>query len=140
MPAYHRRRRRIAEMNVVPYIDVMLVLLIIFMITSPLLTEGVNIELPRASRGAEPVQVSDDKGNMVLVSIDIDGFIYLQDDSQPLSHQELVTRVLALVRTNPKVPVLVKGDKDLAYGEVMHVMALLKAAQVPKVSLVTQRD
>ena len=134
--SYRRRRRRIAEMNVVPYIDVMLVLLIIFMITSPLLTEGVKVELPKTNTKTEAFSA---EGNVVIVTINTEGEIFLQNDDYAVSEAMLVDRVTALAEQGKKLEVFVKGDRNALYGRVTEVMALLKAAKIARVSLVTER-
>jgi biopolymer transport protein TolR len=135
---YHHRKRRMAEMNVVPYIDVMLVLLIIFMITSPLLTESVKVELPRMKTGTEPL-ILKEKG-IIIVTVDANGQIFLQDETSPISEGTLVTRVAALIEPNKDTQVFVRGDKNVIYGKVIATMSLLKSAGIAKVSLVTQRQ
>jgi biopolymer transport protein TolR len=134
---YHYRKRRMAEMNVVPYIDVMLVLLIIFMITSPLLTEAIKVELPRTRTKTEPLVVKE-KG-LIIVTVDAGGQIFLQDEKSPISEGTLITRVTALIEPTKDTQVFVRGDKNVVYGKVIEIMALLKSAGVAKVSLVTQR-
>jgi biopolymer transport protein TolR len=134
--SYRRRRRRIAEMNVVPYIDVMLVLLIIFMITSPLLTEGVKVELPKTNTKTEAFSA---EGNVVIVTINTEGEIFLQNDDYAVSEAMLVDRVTALAEQGKKLEVFVKGDRNALYGRVTEIMALLKAAKIARVSLVTER-
>ncbi|RKZ49643.1 MAG: protein TolR [Candidatus Parabeggiatoa sp. nov. 3] len=135
MSRYRRRHRRIAEMNVVPYIDVMLVLLIIFMITSPLLTRSVDVELPTV-RQAE--NVLPEQSQFVIVTLDSAGQLFLNEDKQPLSMKTLLTRVAALIRFNPNSQVLVRGDHRLAYGKVVKIMSLLQEAGVEKVGLLTK--
>jgi len=133
-----RRNRPMSEINVVPYIDVMLVLLVIFMITAPLLTQGVKVDLPQA-----PAEVLD-RGEQepLVVSVDAAGRFYLnygEDQDQPLEAQRLLTRVGALLRHRPGVPVVVRGDRNVAYGEVVGLMALLQRAGVPSVGLMTEQ-
>lgn len=132
--SYHRRRRLIADMNVVPYIDVMLVLLIIFMITSPLLSRSVEVELPIVKQ-AEPINPS--QISLITITINAQGQLFLDDDKQVLSMSELLTRIAALIRFAPNSQVLVRGDKRLAYGDIVQVMALLRDAGVSKVGLLT---
>ena len=108
--ARHRRRKPIAEMNVVPYIDVMLVLLVIFMITAPLLTQGVKVDLPQAP--AETIDSQEQEP--LIVSVDAEGRYYLNEgDAQedPLDASVLLSRVSALQRHRPGTPVLVRGDR-----------------------------
>ncbi len=136
-PRYKRRQRRyMAEINVVPYIDVMLVLLIIFMVTAPLLHLGVDIQLPQAS--AKSLQNDQEP---VLVSIDESGQIYLTLGAEPrqaIDADQLVRKVHAFVDQNPKVSVLVGGDKRIDYGRIMQVLVMLQQAGVPHVGLMTQ--
>ena len=134
-----RRRRSMAEINVVPYIDVMLVLLVIFMITAPLLTQGVKIDLPKAP--AQPVERSDKEP--LVVSVDAAGNYYVNfggDEKTAVSPEELVVRAAALLRHQPDVQVLVKGDSTASYGDVVRAMALLKAAGAGSVGLLTEPE
>ena len=130
------RRRPISEINVVPYIDVMLVLLVIFMITAPLLAQGVKVELPRAP--AEPLERSDREP--LVVTVDVAGRYYVnvgEAPDDPVTPNVLVARVSALLRHQPNLPVLVKGDKDVPYGDVVVVMSLLQKSGAPSVGLMT---
>lgn len=125
-----------AEINVVPYIDVMLVLLVIFMITAPLLTEGVKVELPKAD--ANPIQ--EDAQRPIVFTVDRQGRYYVtydDDKSVPLDEQELLLKAAALIRHNPRAPVLVKGDKAVAYARVVELMVLLQQAGASSVGLLT---
>jgi len=132
-----RKRRKLkAEINVVPYIDVMLVLLIIFMVTAPLLNLGVDIQLPQST--AKAVQADKEP---ILVSIDKDGSYYLtlgKAQREAIDAQTLVTKVAAFVRQNPQVPVLIGGDQRVDYGKIYQVMVLLQQSGVPKVGLMSQ--
>ena len=134
----HRNRKRpMSEINVVPYIDVMLVLLIIFMITAPLLSQGVKIDLPQVP--SEPLPASDN--DPVIVSVDAAGNFFInygEDPDQPVSAEVLVNRVGALVKYRPKLPVLVKGDAGVNYGRVVQAMALLQGAGVKGIGLITE--
>lgn len=133
------RRKPMAEINVVPYIDVMLVLLIIFMITAPLLTQGVNVDLPQADANA--VEAPENAEPLVL-SVDADGNYYSsmgENPDQPVEPQLLANRVAAVIRNNPQVPVMVKGDASANYGQVVGLMALLQQAGVPNVGLITKQ-
>jgi len=140
MAQLHRGRRLMGEINVVPYIDVMLVLLIIFMVTAPLLTQGVKVELPRA--GAEPLDPSLTKNsNPLVLSIDEEGRLYLNVGSnprQPLDEQTVEVRTAAALRENPDLPVLLKADYRISYGRVMTAMVLLQSAGARKVGFVSQ--
>ena len=137
--AYSRRskKRPMAEINVVPYIDVMLVLLVIFMITAPLLSQGVKIDLPQTP--AEPLE--DQTQEPLIVEVDSNGSYYLnfgEEQGQAVDSATLVNRVGALIRHRPEISVLVKGDKSAAYGDVVIAMALLQKAGVASVGLVTE--
>lgn len=132
-----RKRKLIAEINVVPYIDVMLVLLIIFMVTAPLLTQGITVELPQA--GAEPIpNVSNHPP--LIVSIDADGNLFINvgdDEDEPVSGQEIVARTGAVLRNRPDTPVLVKADRAVQYGFVVGAMVLLQQGGASNVGFVT---
>jgi len=126
-----------SEINVVPYIDVMLVLLVIFMITAPLLTQGVKVNLVEAD--AKPVE-SDAKRPLV-VSVEADGTLsitYDDDRSQQVDEQELLQKSASIIKNNPGIPVLVKGDKAVVYDRVVQAMVILQQAGAPSVGLITQ--
>lgn len=137
MPRHTKRKRLISDINVVPYIDVMLVLLVIFMITAPLLNEGVKVDLPRAE--AKPLDRSDTEP--LVVAVDSDGKFYLQfgeDQDKPVDATTLVNRASAVLRHRPNVQVLVRGDENVSYGDVVYVMTLLQKAGAPSVGLITE--
>jgi len=132
-----RGRRLMGEINVVPYIDVMLVLLIIFMITAPLLTQGVKVALPRA--GAEPLEAQQLKP--LVLSIDRQGRVYLNIGGDPraaLDPQTVAARATAALRANPERAVLVKADAAISYGRVVEAMVILQQAGARQVGLVTE--
>jgi biopolymer transport protein TolR len=134
--ASRRKRKLKAEINVVPYIDVMLVLLIIFMVTAPLLNLSVDIQLPQSA--AKSIQ--NDK-EPVVVSVNDQGNLFLTlgtAQRDPIDADTLVKKVSAFVRENPQVPVLVAGDTRADYGKVYQAMVLLQSAGVPKVGLMSQ--
>lgn len=142
MAAYNKRQRRrpMAEINVVPYIDVMLVLLIIFMITAPMLTQGVKVDLPEAAANA--VKSPDDNSEPLVVSVDADGYFYVSirdKQDEPIGAEELQIKVAAVLRRSPNTPVMVKGDNAANYGQVVTVMALLQLAGAPSVGLITKQ-
>ncbi|HEX6549283.1 MAG TPA: protein TolR [Gammaproteobacteria bacterium] len=140
MARRHGKRRMMSEINVVPYIDVMLVLLIIFMITAPLLSEGVKVDLPAAN--AKPLNLKSDETPVVL-TVDAKGRYYLnigEHTDQPLDPRVVVARVTAVLRLKPGTHVLVRGDKDARYEEVMRGMVLLQAAGAPSVGMETNPD
>lgn len=133
------RRKPMAEINVVPYIDVMLVLLIIFMITAPLLTQGVNVDLPQAV--ANPVEAPENT-EPLIISVDAEGNYYSsvgENPDEPVEATILAARVVAILNRNPQVPVMVKGDASANYGQVVGLMALLQQAGVPNVGLITKQ-
>ncbi|MFT5759348.1 MAG: biopolymer transport protein TolR [Alteromonadaceae bacterium] len=131
------RRRKVAEINVVPYIDVMLVLLIIFMVTAPLVTQGVKVDLPQAS--AEPL--SKDSKPPLVASIDAQGQYYLAvgtSKNEPMTAEEVATVVAAHLQLEPDTPVVVNGDGAVSYNAVIQLMVLLQqVAGVPSVGLMT---
>jgi biopolymer transport protein TolR len=129
------RRHRMNEMNVVPYIDVMLVLLIIFMITSPLLTRSVEVDLPTVKQAETVVP---EQSRLLIVTVDAQGQLFLDEDKEPIATETLLTRVAAVMRLSPNSQVLVAGDSQLAYGEVVKVMSLLREVGVEKVGLLTK--
>ena len=135
-----RRKSPMAEINVVPYIDVMLVLLVIFMITAPMLTQGITVELPRAQSD----QVQSTGREPTIVSVDNHGAYYLNINTNPglqMDPNALMVRVaaeLALAKENKeKLDVLVKGDQGVPYGKVVGAMGLLKQAGAEQVGLLT---
>ena len=133
-PRVRQKRKRIAEINVVPYIDVMLVLLIIFMITAPMLAQGIQVDLPQ--QAAEPIADSDREP--LVVTVDRDGNLFLDDESAALSPDELSDRVRARLEAPQPPTVLVRGDRATDYGAVVDAMSLLQRAGAPSVGLVTR--
>jgi biopolymer transport protein TolR len=131
----NRGRRLMGEINVVPYIDVMLVLLIIFMVTAPLLSQGIKVDLPQAA--AEPLP--SDMEPLVL-SVDAAGNLYLNigDPQAALDADRVLELVSAVLRREPARPVLVKADRTVAYGRVVEGMALLQKAGAQKVGFATE--
>lgn len=140
MPAAVTRgkKRLMGEINVVPYIDVMLVLLIIFMITAPLLTQGIKVDLPKAA--AEPISTQRNEPPLVM-SIDARGRFYLSvgaDQKQPIDEQTALIRATAALRRNPDRTVLVNGDQAVNYGRVVRAMVILQQAGARKVGFETE--
>lgn len=132
-----QRRKPMAEINVVPYIDVMLVLLIIFMITAPMLMQGVEVELPDAP--SEPIANQDDEP--LIVSIKADGGYYINlgaDPEKSASLEVISDKVSKILKAKPKTPVLVWGDKKVSYGVVVILMAELQKAGAKNIGLVTE--
>jgi biopolymer transport protein TolR len=130
-----RRHRRapMAAINVTPFVDVMLVLLIVFMVTAPLLTVGVTVDLPQTRSSPLPGQ-----DEPLSVSVDRDGQVYLQDSK--LAVDELGPRLIAITERNPEARIFVRGDKVIDYGRVMEVVGAIHAAGFRKVALVTEFD
>lgn len=131
------RRRPMSEINVVPYIDVMLVLLVIFMITAPLLTTGVQVDLPQAA--AE--QVDADAKEPVIVTVNKEGNYYLnvgENPDKPIGHDSMVTLVAAVLQHQPGTPVMIRGDGRVEYSKVVTAMTLLQKAGAPSVGLITE--
>jgi biopolymer transport protein TolR len=129
----HRiRRKPMAEINVVPYIDVMLVLLVIFMITAPLLTQGVKVELPEAPAKAidQPPQES------IVVTVDREGQYFVDD--RAIDAEALTRKVTAILKASPNTPVLVRGDRNVPYGRVVEAMVLLQRSGAGSVGLITE--
>jgi biopolymer transport protein TolR len=126
------------EINVVPYIDVMLVLLVIFMVTAPLLTQGIEVDLPKAA--ATPLEQQENNEPLVL-SIDAAGRYYLsvgENDQDPITPEEVVDLAAKVLRRNPATPVLVKADQKVPYGAVVEGMVLLQTAGAEKVGFLTE--
>lgn len=133
-----RKRRLMGEINVVPYIDVMLVLLVIFMVTAPLLTQGIDVEMPKAA--AAPIETQQNNEPLVL-SIDADGLLYLSvgdDRDTALDGERIVELASAVLRRNPQTPVLVKADRRVPYGDVVSAMVLLQRAGAEKLGFLTE--
>lgn len=125
------RHRPLSEINVTPFVDVMLVLLIIFMVTAPLMTVGVPVELPKTKAKA-----LSDSIEPLVVSINKEGTLFLQDTEVPL--EELVVKIQAILEGKPDTRVFVRGDTNLTYGRIVEVMGTLTAAGIEKVALMAQ--
>ncbi|MCW8903587.1 MULTISPECIES: protein TolR [Sedimenticola] len=137
MSRQKKSRRPMAEINVVPYIDVMLVLLVIFMITAPLLTQGVKVDLPQADSEPLPTEADDP----VVVSVNSQGEMFIdvgEGKDQPVDADTLITRIAAVIAYKPKTPIMVKGDRNVDYGRVVEAMVLIQRAGVPNVGLITE--
>lgn len=137
MSSRKAKKKPLAEINVVPYIDVVLVLLVVFMITAPLLMQGVKVDLPQAA--SSPMDEEDDEP--LIVSVRPDGTYYLnlgdeQEAAKPL--KEITETIAKVLRQKPKTPVLVWGDTKTEYGLVVSLMSELQGAGAPSVGLVTE--
>lgn len=131
------RRRHVADINVVPYIDVMLVLLVIFMISTPLINQGVEINLPKAqAKALPPSQI-----RTLILEVDRHGAYFVHQvgaSPQPMTPQQALTYASAVLRRQPRTPVVVKADAAVNYGKVIQAMVLLQKAGAPQVGLSTQ--
>jgi biopolymer transport protein TolR len=128
------RKGRFTEINVTPMVDVMLVLLIIFMVTAPLLTAGVHVDLPQTS--AQQLKTNDEP---VTVSIEEKGGIYINDNKTPVTLEQLIANLKAIVDAKNDTRVYVRGDKNASYGTIMHVMGAINEAGISKVALITEQ-
>ena len=131
------KRKLNAEINVVPYIDVTLVLLIIFMVTAPMLTQGVDVDLPKAS--SEPVETQDEEP--LIVTVDSDGLYYInlgEDETVPKSAEQIAGQIQQILSVNPGKMMLVRGDRQASYDQVVQLMVLLQGAGAERVGLVTE--
>jgi len=123
----------LAEINVTPLVDVMLVLLIIFMITAPMLHQGIEVALPQADSETLPMRVDDP----LVLSINLDGLVYVQSD--PVHPSQLVERLLPLLEARQDKAVFLKGDRELAYGKVVEVLDILHRGGITRIGMVTER-
>ena len=126
-----KRSKPMAEINVTPFVDVMLVLLIVFMVTAPLLTVGVTVDLPKATSSPLPGQ-----DEPLTVSVDSEGVIYLQESE--IAIDDLGPRLVAILETKPETRIFVRGDRVIDYGRVMEVVGRIHDAGIAKVALVTK--
>lgn len=136
MPA--NRRKPMSEINVVPYIDVMLVLLVIFMVTAPMLTQGVKVDLPETT--SDPIQ-SDKDVESIIVSVDSNGAYFLEigdENSDPMSLGEVRAQVAKILSERSSREILVRGDEHVEYGTVVRLMAELQGAGASSVGLITE--
>ena len=131
MASVNKGRRLMAEINVVPYIDVMLVLLVVFMVTAPLLTVGVPVDLPQTQ--APPIN---EPKEPTVITVNKDGQLFIQEAEVPIDN--LVAKLQAITNSNPDAVLYVRGDKDINYGKVLEVMSLISNAGFHKVSLVAE--
>ena len=141
METVRKRRKPVAEINVVPYIDVMLVLLIVFMVTAPLLTQGLIVDLPQAS--SEPLEV-DETAETLVISITADEQYYIslgstqQEDQSPVAIDVIGDQVSRIVGANPQIQVFVEGDGQSSYSSFISLMTVLQAAGVASPNLITK--
>ena len=135
------RRRLMSEINVVPYIDVMLVLLVIFMITAPLLSQGIKVDLPKNPSNL----LEEAQDDPLVVSIREDGVIFLNvgsldpnEEGSAVSSDELLDQAKKVLTVRPSVPVFIRGDQSLSYGTVVDIMSVLQNAGAASVGLITE--
>jgi biopolymer transport protein TolR len=141
MDIVRKKRKPVAEINVVPYIDVMLVLLIVFMVTAPLLTQGLRVELPQAS--SEPLNVDENAESLVIeITADNEYFISLgvtsQEQQAPVSLELIGQQVTSIMQANPTIQIFVEGDARASYGPFISLMEALRVAGVDSPNLVTK--
>ncbi|PCF97553.1 protein TolR [Vreelandella nigrificans] len=131
------KSKPMGEINVVPFIDVMLVLLVIFMITAPMLTQGVQVDLPQVT--SEPIESPEDS-DPIIISVDRDGgyFITLGEDSTEVSLEQMSERVIAILQRRPGTPVMVRGDRNVPYGQIVVLMSTLQRSGVANVGLLSE--
>lgn len=129
------RRKPMSDINVVPYIDVMLVLLVIFMVTAPLMTQGIKVDLPEAN--SEALKTEED---MLVVTITAEGqyFLNIGEDQKTMTLKEIGDFSSRIIAANPKVPVMIEGDHQLQYGRVVELMTVLQQAGAESVGLITE--
>ncbi|WP_447528848.1 protein TolR [Vreelandella sp. TE19] len=130
-------KKPMGEINVVPFIDVMLVLLVIFMITAPMLTQGVEVDLPQVS--SEPLE-NQDESDPIIISVNSEGsyFITLGEDTTAVSLDQMSERVVAILQRVPNTPVMVRGDRNVQYGQIVVLMSTLQRAGVANVGLLSE--
>jgi biopolymer transport protein TolR len=136
-----KKRRLVAEINVVPYIDVMLVLLVIFMVTTPLITQGVKVDLPKSA--AQPIAQMTEGKTPLVATVDADGLYYFEKDGKqhgPFTSAELQVEVASWLTIEPGTQVIVKGDKSVSYEAVIRLINVLKNAGAPAVGLMTDNE
>lgn len=133
-----KRHKPNAEINVVPYIDVMMVLLVIFMVTAPMLTQGVSVDLPQAK--SDPV-TNDDLSDPLVISVTKTGDYYLElgeNNKQPITLERIGVQVAKILQRAPDTQVLLRGDKAIEYGHIVRIMTVLQQAGANSVGLVSE--
>jgi biopolymer transport protein TolR len=132
-----KRLKPMSEINVVPYIDVMLVLLVIFMVTAPLMTQGIKVDLPEAASG--PLEI-DENEPLLVVSVNAEGAYYMNvgEDDEAVELSLIADRAGKIISANPGIKVMVEGDRSLAYGVVVNLINVLQVAGAKSVGLITE--
>jgi len=135
--ARRKRLKPMSEINVVPYIDVMLVLLVIFMVTAPLMTQGIKVDLPEAASG--PLKI-DENEPLLVVSVNAEGDYYMNvgEDDEAVELSLIADRAGKIISANPGIKVMVEGDRTLAYGVVVNLINVLQVAGANSVGLITE--
>ncbi len=139
MTQKRQRRKPMSEINVVPYIDVMLVLLVIFMVTAPLIQEGVEVDLPKAS--STPIQVDENDEEQIVVTVTRSGKLFVDNDgvdSLPLSAAAMTNKVAEMLENRIDKRVFVRGDSAVEYGRIVEAMAALQSAGASSIGLVSE--
>ena len=132
-----QKRKLMGEINVVPMIDVMLVLLVVFMVTAPLLTQGIEVDLPKAN--ARPIETAPEH-EPIVISVDAAGNLYINqgdDEDQPEGGREIILLVSTILEANAETPVFIKADRAVSYGNVVGAMVLLQQAGASNIGFVT---
>ena len=131
------RRKPMSEINVVPYIDVTLVLLVIFMVAAPLLTQGINVDLPDAN--SKPIKIDENEQTLV-VSVKSDNTYYMNvgKEDEPVRLDKIGERAAKIIKANPDIKVLVQGDQSIKYGTIIGLMNVLEGAGAKSVGLITE--
>jgi len=141
MDIIRKKRKPVAEINVVPYIDVMLVLLIVFMVTAPLLTQGLRVDLPQAP--SEPLEI-DENAETLVIELTADNEYYIslgstaQDEQAPVPLETIGSQVASIVQVNPTIQIFIEGDARASYGPFIALMEALRVAGVESPNLVTK--
>lgn len=137
---YHKKHRLFNEVNVVPYIDVSLVLLLVFMISAPLIQQGVEVDLPKTKKASAVDSVNQEP---IVITVDKNAKLYMNFSdipNEPITTKEILTQVLALRKINPNLRVFVRGDRRALYANILQIMAILQNSGVEKVGLMTDSN
>jgi biopolymer transport protein TolR len=132
------KKKPMSEINVVPYIDVMLVLLIIFMVTAPMLTQGIKVNLPQIESSEIELQSNQEP---MIITVDVNGAYFLEmsaESGAPMELNELLSKASAILKQTPQISVLIRGDEDVAYGKVVALMSELQKVGASGVGLITE--